>query len=325
MAKSSREEPNEETNTLFKGRSASNKLQFLKAFKTASDQGDWGKAQLAALRFVNVALNHDIPTSGRQSSLMKRVQDHEAACDWRGVEVTYGELLAVLEGCPWEQFSVHNNLRKLYVLLDQHELALQEAHLANAMFIHQRPLSLVSTLEAEAWCALRVKSMPEAQRAISEVLLTLEGRPTLALLWSRILIVRARYSLELCELLAAEQDLAEAWNLLEPQYDAFIFAGVHEGLANWWETTARLRAIQGDLEGTSLAWGEAVDRRRHVAQLPQMIGPYTQKDLSDTLCEFGQSLLVIGDLATADEAFRESHTIRRALGLPPGDEPLLDD
>jgi hypothetical protein len=80
--------------------------------------------------------------------------------------------------------------------------------------------------------------------------------------------------------------------------------------------TAQIRSRQADFAGAVVAWQKAVEYRRNVSQAPQLEGPYKYSWLADCLRGLGQALLAVQGVAGAEEAFRESRDIRRAIGQP---------
>jgi hypothetical protein len=132
----------------------------------------------------------------------------------------------------------------------------------------------------------------------------------------RALVLRARCSVHLMDLPAAEADLDAAWALLAPGAGASLLAGNQSALAHWWETTARLRSVRQDFQGAADALATAVEFRRTVSQATQLAGPYKFNSLAVTLRRYGLALLAANDVAGATEAFNESRSIRRQIGLP---------
>ena len=96
-----------------------------------------------------------------------------------------------------------------------------------------------------------------------------------------------------------------------------LAAGVHSAVARWWSVNARLQAEMGDWTEAARAWTKAVAARRHVAELPQVMGPYTQNALAETLSDQGQASLSAGLLRESEEALAESRAIRERIGVPP--------
>jgi hypothetical protein len=94
-------------------------------------------------------------------------------------------------------------------------------------------------------------------------------------------------------------------------------AGVHSAVAQWWSVNARLVAGQGDRMGAVRAWEKAVASWRHVAELPQVMGPYTQNTLAKALWEQGHALVSAGCMTEAQEPLTECRAIRERIGLPP--------
>ena len=132
----------------------------------------------------------------------------------------------------------------------------------------------------------------------------------------RCLVLRAECRLRSGDTHSANRDLEAARQDLEAESAMKLAAGVHSALARWWSVKARLLAGQGDWSEAAQAWTKAVAGRRHVAELPQVMGAYTQNALAETLWAQGQALLSAGCPREAEESLTESQAIRERIGLP---------
>src|SRR4029079_4869247 len=70
-------------------------------------------------------------------------------------------------------------------------------------------------------------------------------------LHARALACRARFAIHAGDLAAAERDLDEAFELLQPMADIEIAAGIHHDLAKYWSTCGTLLEARHD-------WNSAV-------------------------------------------------------------------
>ena len=81
--------------------------------------------------------------------------------------------------------------------------------------------------------------------------------------------------------------------LLEREISPF-FAGVHSTVAAWWKVAGSLCAQRGEMDAAVENWSRALERRRHVASLPQVAGPHTLSILAHTLIGFAKALEAAG-------------------------------
>lgn len=304
-----------------KGDGAEDKfVQLLQEHEQATAEGRHQDANILSMRIMAFAASH-APAEPSSASLARdEAQRCEAAADWKGAEVAYRQALTLAEqeGDHSSQFRTHYDLGELYSLLGQDELAFQEAQQAtrSARRTEMTPL-ILRALEVQGSKALRLKNGTAAWEAIREAFQILDAQDSSNNLQrARALVFRAQCQVARDELASAEADLKAAWKILQPQFGAFHAAGVHSGLAHWWITTARLRRRRNDLPGAVRAWREAVDRRRHIATLPQLSGPHMAAFLSAELYELSLALSEAGEVAEAEAALAESQSLRSAIGLP---------
>jgi tetratricopeptide (TPR) repeat protein len=301
--------------------------RLLGAYRGALEAGRMEEAETAVLEFLALAAQAPVePTP--ESLLRDEAERREAAADWAGAEVTYRRMLAQARAAndDYTQFRSHEHLATLHGLLGRHAAALEEARAAVAAGRRaDLPTLLFMALNGQALCALRTGRVPEALAAASEALQRMEGGALYDLQRGSALALRGACRAALGEWPAAERDLGASWGLVQPQAALAFAAGVHGLLARWWAITARLRAAQGDGGRAVEAWQEAVDRLRHLAQLPQASGPYAQSALARALHGLGHALAAQGPPDPAAEALAESRSLRQAVGLPPfaADEPTL--
>lgn len=295
----------------------------LREFNKALSDGRTEDAQTSALEFLALASQHADQEPSQDLLLNQGAHRCESFGDWQGAESLYRQSLALAEAQEeiGNIFAAHHNLSRLHTFLGRDQAALKESLLAIAA---ARRSALGPTMSSllylelmrKAQCELRLGDVSAARNSIAEMLERVPDSSMSAPHKARGLIVRACCELENDQTAKAEHDLNVAWSLLAPSADMSIFAAVHMGLAEWWETTAQLRAMNGDSGGVISALREAVDRRRHVASLPQLDGPYKYKALSDALHTLGEALRKIEQVAEAVESMTESNNIRQAIGLP---------
>jgi hypothetical protein len=245
----------------------------------------------------------------------------EVALDWPGAEQAYKRAVQVTTREPMLQYKACSQLSALYGLLDRKAEALTMAQVASSSARDSNMPPLLSiALQAEAELWLGAGNSSEAWRAINEALKVVEEGPTQNLERARALIVRGSCFRQEGDWPCVRADLAAAWSLLEAKSPMSYGPGWQAGLAKWWAVTASLRSVEGDLSGALLAWHETVAQRRLIARAPQLEGPYKWNALATALRDLTLALRVVGDEPAAAEAFRESCSIRRGIGLPPLDE-----
>jgi hypothetical protein len=169
-------------------------------------------------------------------------------------------------------------------------------------------------LQAEARLYLNQNELQQAWATLDESLAVIENNPT-GVSRASAMVLRAECFIREGNLSQAEEELASAWKLLQPHAEAHFAGGWQSSLASWWTATARLRVRQKKQEPAVLAWREAAARRRIVADLPQIEGPYKHNAVAVALCDSTKLLQTIGD-DSAGKLFEESDAIRRSIGLP---------
>jgi len=296
--------------------------ELVKAYQAAVELGDTEAMEAAAMQFMAFACEQSEKDPSADLKLKLEAHEHEMAGDWQKAAEAYRQALALAEAENNAALisNAHHDLSSLYALLGQMQRALEEAKEASeaARRAEITPL-LTRSLENQAHCWLRLGETASALAAANEIFSALEDGKMSDTPRARALVLRARCYAAMQETTPARDDLNRAWPLLAAMAGAAMFAGVHSGLAGWWEVTASLRNLDSDLRGAVDAWREAVERRRHVSQLPQLEGPYKFAWLANTLDRLGKALLAVEDLAGADETFRESREIRQRIGqIQPG-------
>jgi hypothetical protein len=287
------------------------------AYADAVNQGDVEEQESATLKIWQhlAERKDDEPSPWLQA--MGDAHQCEAAFDWVGAEEAYKRAIQATADQPTIQSGAYSQLSALYNLVNLDSLALEAAQSATQVARRDTIPSLLSLrLQAEAKFYLKAKDFQRTRTTLNEALAVIDEGPIHNLERAYALILHADCSTEEGDLTKAEADLASAWKLLEPHSQTFFAAGWQSGLAAWWATVARLRTQQNDGSAAVTAWREAVARRRIIAQLPQLEGPYKHNSLSVALLDLGRSLRQAGDRLAA-ESFQESCSIRRFIGLPP--------
>ena len=241
----------------------------------------------------------------------------EAIFDWPAAEQAYTRAVNAAAEQPGLQSSAYRELSQFHQLFSRQALAASTAHLATEAARRQNVNSMVAiALRNEASLQLKSKNYPAAWNLITEAFSVLEEGPMHNLPRAFALLVRADYLIERARLSEAEADLANAWDFLKPWSEAHFAGGWQSCFALWWSAKARLQSQRGDASGAEAAWREAVTRRRIIAELPQLEGPYKHNFLAIVLGDLGRALEATSD-PLAGETFAESRSIRAAIGLPP--------
>jgi tetratricopeptide (TPR) repeat protein len=209
------------------------------------------------------------------------------------------------------------DLANLFTLLSRDGEALTHAR-AGTEAARRAGIStlLAMMLRNEAALALRCGEVGTAQHAADEALQIAEPGRIHDATRGQSLVIRARCLLARGDLEHAQMDLEAASPLLDGHSPSGIAAGAIAAQASWWETNAELLERHERLDEALNAWSEAITRRRHVSQLPQVEGPYTLAALTRTLENQAQTLRRAGDSSGANEALAEARALRNQIGLP---------
>jgi hypothetical protein len=294
-------------------------VQLLQGYEEAVRAGRFSEADAIAGNVLALAVQQAIEEPSPELLLQMEAQRCEAAADWQGAEVAYQKVLdrAVTTGEVASQYKAFSDLSKLYQLVGNDAAALEQARSGTeAARRADMPILLAMALEQQAGCALRLTLMSEALSALDEALQPMGNERMYDVLRGRCLVLRAECGLRLGDAQSADRDLEAARQQLEAQSAMEWAAGVHSAVARWWSVKARLQAGQGDRIEAARAWAKAVAGRRHVAELPQAMGPYTQNALAEALWAHGHALVSAGCLREAQEPLTESRAIRERIGLP---------
>ncbi|MBV9468712.1 MAG: hypothetical protein JO316_17050 [Abitibacteriaceae bacterium] len=254
---------------------------------------------------------------------MREARRCEAAFDWAGAEASYQRAIASSPDSPGLQYGGYRELAYFYRLLGRDAEALQAKRQATDWArLDGLAIKIAMALEAEAAGYLLLKDLPTAWAKLEEAFNFIGDDLLLRLPRARGFILRADYFLAVDDITQAHNALNAAWPLVQPHADAFSSLGWQSSLAHGWSTMARLRAAQDDLVGAIAPYREAVHRWRIIAQAPHAQGPYKFNSLAGALRDLGCALRAVGD-PLAKDAFQESHSIRRSIGLLPLEESPL--
>lgn len=295
-------------------------MRLLQRYKDCVQAGRSGEADAITCDIMALAGQQALANPSPELLLQMEAQRCEAAANWKGAEVTYRKVLdrPATTGDGARQYKAFSDLSRLYHLVGNEAAALEQACSATAAARRaDMPILLAMALEQQAECALRLEIVSEALTALDEALRSVGSERMYDLQRARCLVIRAECSLRSGDALGADRDLEAARQHLEVQSAMQFAAGVHSAVARWWSVKARLQAETGDWTEAAQAWTKAVTGRRHVAELPQVMGPYTQNALAETLWDQGQASLSAGLLREGEEALTESRAIRERIGVPP--------
>jgi tetratricopeptide (TPR) repeat protein len=242
--------------------------------------------------------------------------------DWSGAESAYTTILALPDADAPDvvacvRWKAHSDLYRLCRWLNRHDDAFRHAVYATAA-ARQSDTSMlvVFSLCCEAGCYMRRGELDAAEKAIAEALSCLDDETMFDQARARIVTLRAEWALRHGRYDAAAEDLDRSFEILNRMSNMELAAGVHGDLANWWKTTARLRAVRGDLSGAAAAWEEAVSRDRHVASLPHTADVHARLVVAETLRGLADALDSEGRSEEASEARRERLSILDLANVP---------
>lgn len=300
--------------------------RILNEYQEASEAEDPQAIEAAALSMLEHASEQATEEPNAYLQAAEAAANFANAGDWSNAEATYQQALTIAESqnLPGRIFKAYEDLSQLYSLLNREEEALAAAYLAleaakNSEITHLHAMAL----QGIGICLLRQSRDAEALQYTDEQLRILPNKAPYKLARARALVVRARCYIRQNQIARAEQDLADAWPILEPMAEAATLAGYQSGLASWWEADAEIKRSRRDLEGAAASLRQAVERRRIVSQCSQLEGPYRFASLARTLNKLGNALTEIGDTQGAKSLFSESQVIERLTGLPPSPPEIL--
>jgi tetratricopeptide (TPR) repeat protein len=288
--------------------------EVLRAYAEAANSKDV-KAQEAAMLQVMEFMAQVETEPSPWLIAMTQANECEAAFDWIGAEAAYRRAITA-EDKPMLAARGHAKLSSLFHLLGRKELA-KAAALAATEAARLEPMAPVmwQHLLKGARYHMQDKDYERASLALDEAFSFIEEKPGDNLMWAHTLITRADLNFQQGkDADSIENDMARAWEILEPYDETYFTAGWQSGLSSWWGLTARLRESKDDWHGVVLARQEEVYRERIIESLPQLSGPYARNALAVSLRDLARALRESGEEG-AEEAFAESCELRRSIGL----------
>jgi tetratricopeptide (TPR) repeat protein len=294
-------------------------LEAIEAFQKGAAAGNSEQMEAAALNALAVAAEEEVRNPTPSVTLKTEAGECMAQGDWAGAEAKYRNVLALEEasGNHGLIFKAHYDLSRLFNLLGDLERAFVWARTATdeARKAHCFPV-LVMGLVNQANCALKRLEHSAALEAASEAVAIVEPGRMYESMRAGALVVRARCHLALNDIASAETDLAVSRPVLLDRQVSLFFAGANSRAAEWWEATAEVCSLKGDVMGACDAWAEAVKIRRNVASLMHVAGPGTRAALAHSLRRLSESLQVAGKQEEGPVAMAEAQHIWAELGLP---------
>jgi hypothetical protein len=246
----------------------------------------------------------------------------EAAGDWLGAEAAHREALAaaLASGSLSGQSSAYASMCAFQTLMNCGEEAVESARVAVEV---SRPVDIEvqrsMKLRRFADTALLFGHVTEAKAAIGDALSLLKDDKMWDAMRGQCLAVRAGCAQQACDEIAAERDLAAAWQYLEPWTRSQSAVGMFNSLADWWAVQAQLEAGRENRDEAADAWKQSVEWRRRSNDEWDGGDVYTMNALARSLYQYSRALESAGHPYEAGEALAESRAIREQIGLPPLD------
>jgi tetratricopeptide (TPR) repeat protein len=244
----------------------------------------------------------------------------EAVGDWLGAEAAHRKALAaaLASGSLPEQLSAYGNMRAFQTLTGNGSEAMELAQAA--VEVSRRAELDIATsmnLRGLAHTALQFGYISEAKTAIDEALVFLRDDKLFVGMRGRCLTVRAACMQRAADEIAAEHDLAAAWQYLEPWTRSQSAVGMFVSLGDWWAVQAELEANRANHDEAADAWKQSVEWRRRANDEWDGGDVYTMNALAQSLHNYGQALESAGRPYQAGEVLAESRAIREQIRLPP--------
>jgi tetratricopeptide (TPR) repeat protein len=293
--------------------------QAILAFDKAMAQGNAEQAEGAAANILGLAAEWAEQNPSPELVLMNEAGQCERTGDWSGAESRFQQLVAMAEAASEMHRLAHAQLKlcSLFLLLNRPEPARAAADAAAAAALKSNLCNLqVAALEMVAVCALRRSDLAEALRAAEEAVSRVEGGTRFDHLRAGAWVTRARSLAALGDQAGTERDLLASKPFLIDREISPIMAGVLGKAAGWWEVSATLSSLRGDLGESVKAWSQAVELRRHISALGHVAGPHTLMALARSLEGRARGLVAAGRCGESEVAFAEAARLRRELGVP---------
>jgi hypothetical protein len=130
---------------------------------------------------------------------------------------------------------------------------------------------------------------------------------------AKLFIDRSRYYQLVGDLGEAEHDLEVAGQLLGPDTDTDLFAGIIAAHAAWCASRARLSGLLGDSDAEVAAWPKCIAFLLRLSDMPQLTRAYIMKRLADAHQCCAQAMERTGDQKEADRHLRQFREIYESL------------
>jgi tetratricopeptide (TPR) repeat protein len=248
----------------------------------------------------------------------------EAAGDWLGAEAAHRKALAaaLASGSLPEQLSAYGNMRAFQTLMGCGEEAMELAQAAVEVSRRaELDVARSMNLRSLAHTALQFGYISEAKSAIDEAVTLLRDEKLFEGMRGRCLAVRAACAQHAGDEIAAERDLAAAWQCLEPWTRTQSAVGMFVSLGDWWAVQAQLEAGRENRDEAADAWKQSVEWRRRANDEWDGGDVYTMIALARSLYQYSRALESASRPYEAGETLAESRAIREQIGLP----QLADD
>lgn len=294
-------------------------IRSLEEVQKASAANNLEQTEAAVFQMFSIVEAEARKNPSPNAGLLEELQALEAQGDWAGVEQCRLKGLARAQesGNQMAVFKAQDDLNQHYRFLNEFEKAefCAQAALEAADKSEMSPLT-TRALQAVAFHASRRGDHAAALAAADRALALTEPGFMAETQLAGVLVTRARARLAAGDLAGCEADLGQSKPLLLDKEYSPIFAGIHSNIGWWWEVTAAVRAAKGELAAACEAWSEAMQRRRLVAALPQVAGPYTLAALARTLWRAGLANLAAGEIKAGESLQAEAKRLWVELCLP---------
>ena len=284
----------------------------------ATAAGDIRRAEeLAAEILASVAERADEKPSP-WLVLVTQAAAHEDQQEWAEAEKCYREALAVaLLDSSDMAWKAHGDLAGFFSLMGRSEEALAEARLAKEAGRQSMSLIRLMCLDSLAGYESGAGNWSRARELIDEIF----RHPDIedgsrSRVRARALTERACCHIHEEDAVRAQEDLDDAWRILEPLQTPSMMAGHHGAIARWWAVRSRLFGLQSEVDGELDAYGRAVEHRRLVASARQVKRSIRLSGLLRYLERYGELLRRGGRNAEAEDIETECSDLRVMLFGP---------
>ena len=295
----------------------------LEAYKEAQERGDFKLCESIAAELLLLSVEEAQNHPNEILRFSTEAHEHEDCARWEQAVAAHRQALALAESEVNHAmiFKKHADLSSLFAILGDNEQALQEAlEAVEAARKADLPPLLLRALEGVTQRRLTRGEIAASFAVVEEAVHLVPVEKIHDTQRARLKLLRAKCLLELDRITEDEQELAIAWQILAPQEEVTMFAGIQGSLAIWWEINARIKAKMKDFETGAQSMGKAVEFRRTISQLPHVENLPKHHGLAKILHEYAIMLEAAGEIEEARKASDESQEILTRLGvtLPPG-------